>query len=331
MKHRPALSILIVNWNSVRFLERCLTTIEEHVRTLAYEVVVVDNASHDGCAEMLARRFPRTRFVQAGTNLGFARGNNLAFAEAQADTVLFLNPDTELTDDAIEVMFDHLTSDEQAGAAGCRVLNPDGTVQWVYTQALPTIANQILGADVLRRLFPRSALWGLAPILDAGDAPVDAQVLAGSCLMVKRAVFERVGGFDARYYMYSDDVDLCYKIHQAGYDVRYIGSRNIVHHGGTSAAFRGESHFAAVMQKESLAKFFEGTRGTRYAAAYRVAIGTAAFIRLTLIAAMLPAAAVWPGTARLRGTARKWWSVLRWSLGLESWAASAGQPAPSAT
>jgi GT2 family glycosyltransferase len=167
-------------------------------------------------------------------------------------------------------------------------------------------------------------------MLDYKDQPLDAEVLAGSCLMVRRAVFETVGGFDEAYYMYADDVDLCYKIRTAGLAVRYIGSRKIVHHGGTSSAFRRESDFATVMQKESLYKFFRNTQGDAYARLYRLAMAATATVRLMLIIGMMPLAGLVVNKSSLVGAGRKWWSVLRWSTGRERWAVTAGHHAPAA-
>jgi GT2 family glycosyltransferase len=211
------------------------------------------------------------------------------------------------------------------GAVGCSLVNSDSTPQWQYTQAFPTILNQVLGADALQRAFPRSRLWGTKPALEYKDRPLEAEVLAGSCIMVRRTVFEQVGQFSDQYYMYGDDVDLCYKIREAGYSVQYIGSKKIVHHGGTSSAFRKENEFSTVMQKESLFKFFHKTRGGLYAAAYRIAMGAVAVVRLFVIALMMPVAALSVGRGSLSGAARKWWTVLRWAAGQEKWAARLGQ------
>jgi GT2 family glycosyltransferase len=333
MYMRPSpieVSIVIVNWNSVRYLRPCLESIYRHAAGIAFEIVVVDNASYDGSEEFLRTEFPAVQFIQSDKNLGFAAGNNLAFRHSRGDFVLFLNPDTEMIDEAVADMTAHLKSDPTAGAAGCRLLNSDRSTQWVYTQAFPTITNQVLGADLLQRMFPRSSLWGLRPMLDYKDHPVDAEVLAGSCLMVKRAVFEKVRGFDEDYYMYADDVDLCYKIRRAGLAVRYVGSSRIVHHGGASSAFRRENDFATVMQKESMYKFFRNTQGSAYARVYKVAMGGTATLRLALILGMMPLGGLVMDKNSLSGAARKWWSVLRWATGRERWAVTAGHHAPTA-
>lgn len=319
------LSILIVNWNAVKYLRTCLTTIYEQVRGIEFEVILVDNASYDGSAELIRDEFLLVNFVQSEKNLGFARGNNLAFRHSKGEFIFLLNPDTELTDDAVITMIDYLKSDPSVGAVGCCLLNSDRTLQWKYLQAFPTVWNQMLTCDVLQRMFPRWSVWGIRPLFDYNGRPLDVDVLAGSCVMLKRSVFEQVGLLSEEYYMYGDDVDLCYKIWEAGYAVRYIGSKRIVHHGGTSAAFRQENHFSAVMQKESRLKFFLKTRGRAYASLYRSAMGVTALVRLVLILCMVPFATFWINRKGLAGAACKWWSVLRWAAGRENWVARRGQ------
>jgi len=319
------LSIIIVNWNAVRFLRRCLTTIYNHVHGIEFEVIVIDNASYDGSFELVEKEFPQVRFIQSNENSGFARGNNLAFRESWGEFVLLLNPDTEMMDDSVATMIAHLRSDRSAGAVGCRVLNSDQSLQGQCVQAFPTIWNQVLLADALQRVFPRSRLWGRRPVFDYQDQPLDAEVVSGSCMMVRRTVFEEVGGFNEQYYMYGEDVDLCYKIRRAGHAVRYVGSKKLLHHGGASSAFRKENQFAAVMQMESLFRFFQITRGKAYAASYRYSMGGAAVVRLLLLYSLVPFARVLIDRKRLDVAADKWRCVLRWAAGKEPWAAAAGQ------
>ena len=322
--NQPTLSILIVNWHAARFLKPCLASIYAHVQGLAFEVIVIDNGSFDGSAALISSEFPDVRFVQSHTNLGFAQANNLAFSHARGEYILLLNPDTELMDDAVTAMLGYLTSVRQVGAVGCCLLNSDYTVQWKYVQAFPTLVNQLLAIESLQRAFPQWRMWGLRPVLDYDGTPSDVDVLAGSCLMLKRAVFEQIGLFDSQYYMYGDDVDLCYRLRKAGYSIRYLGSKKIVHHGGASAAFREETEFATVMQRESRLKFFRKTHGETYAQLYRASTGIAAVVRLSVILLMVPLSSLLVERHRLAAGARKWWSILRWALGMESWAANAG-------
>src|SRR5271165_5655937 len=138
------LSIIIVNWKSVDFLRGCLASIFSPGSSLSLEVVVVDNASYDGCEEMLSREFPQVRFIQSRENIGFARACNLGFRNSTGRVVLFLNPDTKVLGNALSSMVDGLESQSHAGAIGCKLLNGDGSLQTSCIQSFPTILNQAL-------------------------------------------------------------------------------------------------------------------------------------------------------------------------------------------
>src|SRR5215204_3045030 len=168
---RPDVSVVIVNWNSREYLRKCLESIRAHAPAVCCEIVVIDSGSFDGCAEMLREQYPDVRFVQSDANLGFAKANNRAFQESTADVVLFLNPDTELVGPAIDLMLDKLRSLPRAGIVGCKLLNADGTIQTSCIQSIPTILNQALNSEFLRSRWPRSPLWGMAPLYDAQPEP----------------------------------------------------------------------------------------------------------------------------------------------------------------
>ena len=122
------LSIIIVNWHSADYVEACVQSIREQTAAVNYEVIVVDNASYDGCGERLAHEYPGIIFVQSQCNLGFARANNLGSEYAQGPVLLFLNPDTEVQDRAIDRLYAHFQTLPDSGVAGCRLLNSDGSV-----------------------------------------------------------------------------------------------------------------------------------------------------------------------------------------------------------
>lgn len=312
------LSIIIVNWNSVEYLRECVASIFANATGISFEVMVVDNASFDGSGEMLRREFPQVLFIQSEQNLGFSKANNLAYERSSGSSLLFLNPDTVILNAAVAMMYSHLNSSARIGAVGCGVLNTDHSLQTHYVQAFPTILNQVLVSEFAKRMFPKSKLWGLRSILEYDGRPVIVEVLAGSCVMVKRAVFEQAGRFDEVYFMYSEDVSLCYAIRKCGYEIHYVRDASVIHHGGKSSELHEESQFSIVMQRESVALYFNKTRGPRYAMMYRCAIAVAAFCRLLLIAGAYPFQWSLPNRRRLSAVFRKWKTVLRWSLGLET-------------
>jgi GT2 family glycosyltransferase len=304
------LSIIIVNWNSQEHLKKCVASILEHTRRISFEIIVIDSASFDGCDRMLHEHFPQVRFVQSRTNLGFAGANNRAFGISHGKYVLFLNPDTELVGPAIETLYAAAESLPHAGVIGCRLLNADRTLQSSCVQSIPTIPNQLLDSEWLRARWPKSPLWGMAALFEADGHPHPVEAISGACLMVKRQVFETVGCFSEDYFMYAEDMDLSFKVREAGYINYYVPGATVIHYGGGSSE-QVVSAFAAVMIPEAISRFLCKTRGRLYSRGYRVAMGMSAAGRLMLLAA---ARAGGRREAGMEGSIRKWLAVLRWSV-----------------
>jgi GT2 family glycosyltransferase len=327
MMHSPAppdVSIIIVNWNSREFLAQCLATIFATPRVLEIEVIVIDNASYDGSEAMVRNGFPAVTFIQGRENLGFARANNVAAGRAAGRNLLFLNPDTEVVATAIQRMVRFLDAAPDAGAVGCKLLNTDGSLQTSCVQAFPTVSNQVLDSEVLRRMFPRSSLWGTQAFLDVRAAPAQVQALSGACILVRREASLAVGHFTEDYFMYAEDIDLCFKLQKAGLRNYYLGDVCVIHHGGQSSGASSESQFGNVLMRESIAKFLHLHRGAHYALAYRVAL---AFMALARLGALGLARVLGLGLYKpkaLDSGLRKWSSVLRWAIGAEAWVRNPG-------
>jgi GT2 family glycosyltransferase len=268
---------------------------------------------------MLASQFPGVQFIQSRANIGFAAANNLGFAHSSGRAVLFLNPDTEIVGDALAAMTTVLDRTPDAGAVGARLLNSDGTVQTSCIQRFPTILNQAIDSEILRDAFPKLSFWGMGPLLEKQPAPVSVDVISGACMMVRRRAFEHVGLFTASYFMYSEDVDLCFKLHKAGYKNYYADDAVVVHHGGASASANGRLHFCAVVMRDGLSRFFALRYGKAYAAAYRASIVLTSIARCIVLGASIMLA---PSSEhRFREALSRWKAVLRWGLGLNSVAA----------
>jgi GT2 family glycosyltransferase len=307
------LSIIIVNWNSTGFVDACVRSIREETSGLAYEIIVIDNASYDGCDKMLRALHPDVVYIQSETNSGFARANNLAFESARGKAILFLNPDTKITGSAIPRLRQALHELPAAGMVGGKLLNGDGTIQTSGIQSFPAILNQVLDFDYLRRRWPRLGLWGMAPLFQSGNRPAQVEMISGACMMVKRDVFLKVGKFSEDYFMYAEDADLCYKAHQAGYKNYYVPDAVVVHFGGGSSR-QAPSSFSAMMLRESIWRFVRKTRGNFYGMGYRAAMGTAACGRLALITLSIPFRFRSNRQPSWTGPFRKWRAVLLWSL-----------------
>jgi len=281
-------------------------------------VIVVDNASFDGCGELLASEHPEVIFIQSQINLGFARANNLGAKKSRGKFLLFLNPDTEVRDRTLDRLFDHLSSLPGAGAVGCRLLNSDGSLQLSCVQSFPTIINQVLDAHVLRRIFPRAGLWGTAGLFEKCEAPVKVEAVSGACLMIRREVFDQVGGFSSDYFMYGEDLDLCFKTRRQGLDNYHCGEAVVVHHGGGSSR-QAQSSFATIMIRKSVKRFLRKYHGRYYSGGYQMAMSGAALVRLAFLMALIPAFAVRGRTSSWLSSIHKWLAIFCWGLGLERW------------
>lgn len=313
------LSIIIVNWNSKDYLRKCILSVSSGTQGLDYEIIVIDSASYDGCAEMLCEEFPEVSFIQSTENSGFAKANNEAFNVSRGGKLLFLNPDTEVEGDAINELFRQLEALPGAGAVGGKLLNSDRTIQDTCIRAFPSILNQMFDSQWLKDRFRTSSLWGNAPIYSVGRdaAPIDA--ISGACLMVTREAFEQVGGFSNDYFMYSEDIDLCFELKKAGYKLFYVPGAIVVHHGGGSSAKSEVSEFSEVMMVESRCRFFRKHKSHLYSSLYRVIIAATSMLRLYLSLLLWPINYLNGKSASSHFTLRKWLSRLRWSLGLERW------------
>jgi GT2 family glycosyltransferase len=303
-------SILIVNWNSCEYLKKCVESIVGNTHGVSYEVIVVDSASFDGADSMLAGEFPQVRFIQSTVNLGFAKGSNVAFQASVGEVLLFLNPDTEVAGPAIEAMFAALTSLPGAGAVGCKLLNSDGSVQTSCVQAIPTVLNQTLDSEYLREKWPASSLWGMKALRADPSVPHEVEAISGACLMMRRSVFESVGGFSEDYFMYAEDIDLAQKVRAAGYRNFFVGNGSMVHHGGSSSQ-QAPSTFSVVMTREAIWRFLRKSRGSVYAFLYRMSMGLSALGRVLLLGVASILRRKNDATAL---SYRKWVAVLRWSL-----------------
>jgi GT2 family glycosyltransferase len=313
------LSIIIVNWNSKDYLLKALASIESKTRELEYEILVIDSGSFDGCGEWLKGAYPHVLFIQSEKNIGFARANNEAFEVSRGRCVLFLNPDTEVGAFAIEILYRCLNTLPNAGIVGAKLLNSDGTVQETSVRAFPTLLGEALDSDILRRLFPKSALWGMKPLLAENEAPVAVDAVSGACMMMPRFLFENVGMFSTDYFMYSEDIDLCYKVRAAGFHCYYVPDAVIVHHGGKSSSQTRVNTFSAVMMLESRWRFFRKLRSRWHARGYRLAMFGASVLRIGLALFLWPVFKLFGKEWRSEAILKKWLARFRWTLGGERW------------
>ncbi len=311
------LSIILVNWNSIDYLQECIASVYEFTHEISFEVIVVDNASSDQNFSAITEAFPEVRVIKSPKNLGFAKANNLGFTHSLGDCALFLNPDTKLITPAINCMFDRLKLLPKAGVVGCKLLNTDLSVQTSCIQRFPTILNQVLDMQYLQERWPRSPLWNIGPLFADTGAPTPVEVISGACMMLKRGTFEEIGMFSEDYFMYAEDLDLCYKASRAGWNNYYVGEAAMIHHGGKSSGQRKTVQWATVRKFTSVQHFCVKTRGRVYGATYRVAMGATALGRLILLALAFPFAGGRLKQGPICIGLAKWIAVLKWAVGLD--------------
>ncbi len=307
------LSIICVNWNSLDYLRECIASIYEHSPSTSFEIIVVDNASPEGGIETLAKEFPEIKIVESKDNLGFARANNLGFRNSTGELLLLLNPDTKVLGRALDEMCRALRSLPDAGIVGGKLLNTDLSVSTTSIQKFPTIVNQLLNVESLRLRFPACPLWDIAPLFQDRTTPLKVDVIPGACLMVRREIFQQVGGFTEDYFIYAEDIDLNFKVNELGYSSYYVAQAQVIHHGGKSSS-RQASQWSTIMTYRAMSRFYQRTRGYLYALAYRATMGCSALIRLFLLALAFP----FGDRQGIRWTASKWGTVLKWAIGINS-------------
>ena len=234
------LSIIIVNYNVKEFIQNLLHSIVKATKRIEYEVIIIDNASNDGSVEFLREKFPEVKLIVNSVNRGFSRANNQGLSIAKGEYLLLLNPDTLLREDTLNNMIDFFNSNPGAGLAGCKILNPDGTLQLACRRSFPGPWTSFCKVTGLGSLFPNSrvfARYNLTYLDENKTNEVDA--VSGSFMMLKREIYEKIGGLDEQFFMYGEDLDLCYRVQKAGYKVFYVHNTQIIHYKGESTRRSG--------------------------------------------------------------------------------------------
>ena len=235
MASEPVLSIIIVNWNVRELIRACLRSVRREMLLAAdqYELIVLDNASHDGSVAMLRAEFADIRLIESTVNLGFGAGCNRAFKQARGRFILLLNPDTEVVDHAIDGLLDLMRSRARLGIVGPRLVLGDGSFQRDSGGALPTLANVAWNYLFLKPVLP--ARWAPPALFLESDPqglrPV-GWVSGASMLLRREAVGMQI--FDEAFFMFGEDMDVCDRVRRAGWDVLYDSTHSILHHHGSS-------------------------------------------------------------------------------------------------
>ncbi|HLG51411.1 MAG TPA: glycosyltransferase family 2 protein [Chloroflexota bacterium] len=261
-------TVIIVSYNVRDFLVRCLSSLEQAAPGRAIEVIVVDNGSSDGTVETIRRLFPPVTVIANGTNPGFGAANNQALRSARGRAVLFLNPDTEVRPGALTTLLEYLETHPEVGMVGPRLLSADGQGQ-SSRRRFPTLVTALVESTVLQRLWsgwPALRQYYMEDCSDNRTQEVDW--LVGACLLVRRTVIDRVGGFDERFFMYSEELDLCRRLRAHDWKIVYLPSATVVHYEGRSS--EQNTILRAQRFNESKARYFEKYHGPAVGRALRL-------------------------------------------------------------
>jgi GT2 family glycosyltransferase len=246
------LSIIIVNYNVRYFLEQCLYSVQHAVVGMDVEVMVVDNDSTDGSVSYLKPLFPSVEFITNEKNLGFAKANNQALAICKGEYVLFLNPDTLIPEDCLQKCLAFIKGHPRVGALGIRMLDGKGRFLPESKRSFPSPWISLFKLTGLSAIFPKSRIfnrYALGFLDEHSNHPVD--VLAGAFMLVKKELLIQLHGFDESYFLYGEDIDLSYRIKQAGYANMYFSETAIIHFKGESSgivSLNRVKHFYSAMQ-----------------------------------------------------------------------------------
>lgn len=315
------LSVVILSWNVRDLLRQCLQSVVCDLRLntdhdsepqvphrLTTEVIVVDNASSDGSAEMVRTEFPLARLISNKTNRGYTGGNNDGIAAASGRYVMILNPDAQVMGDALETMVAYADAHPDIGVLGPQLLGSDGNAQ-LSRRRFPTLMTALFESTWLQPLAPRGVLRHYYVLDRADDDTQEVDWLVGACLLVRREAIQQVGGLDEGFFMYSEELDWCRRIRQAGWKVVYLPEALVIHHMGKSSdQIEAQRH---IYFQTSKVRYFRKHHGVLAASVVRIAL-----LMLYAWQLMLEAVKGALGHKRelRRERVRAYWQVLRSGL-----------------
>lgn len=237
----PLLSVVVVSWNVEKLLRRCLQTLDQEIADLskggaknAVEVFVVDNNSADGSVAMAAVEYPQFNLIANNSNLGFAIANNQAMKRSRGKYVLLLNPDTEIIPGALGKLIQFLDGTPEAGVVAPQLLNSDGSIQRSCRE-FPTFQGMLYELLGLSKMFPSHPIFGRYKMLEFDHSFArEVDQPEGACLLVRRSVIDAIGMLDEGFFMLFEEVDWCYRIKKAGWQIWFLPEAKVIHHYGQS-------------------------------------------------------------------------------------------------
>ncbi|MBR2075182.1 MAG: glycosyltransferase [Fibrobacter sp.] len=235
----PSCSIIIVAYNSCDFLPACLKSVRDACEGVESQIIVLDNGSSEPILPEIKKFFPEVLWLDSKENLGFGKGCNLAEKQATKPYLFFINPDTIISKNAFHEMLQFMEEHPDAGTVGCRILNEDGSLQWACRRSFPTIVSAVSKTIGLAALFPKNKTLASYNMTYADpDEMTEVDAISGSFFCMRRDLYEKLGGFDEDFFMYGEDLDLCFRAKVAGCKNYYTPSTTILHFKGQSCRTR---------------------------------------------------------------------------------------------
>lgn len=259
MVNNVDVSVLIVNWNTREVTCECLESVYDQTQGIAFEVILIDNASSDGSADAIRCRYPEVKLIENKENLGFAAANNQGIKSAQGRYVLLLNPDTVIQEGAIDKTVAFMDKQSEAGVVGIRNYNADGSLARNCFQ-FASVQNLMITTLGLHSLFPKNRYFGRERLSWWDYQTIrEVDVVAGCYMLVRREAIDQVGIMDEAYFMYGEEMDWCWRFKRAGWKTLYYPEARIIHYGGMSAAQNPLGMH--VEQRKSFLRFIEKRQG----------------------------------------------------------------------
>ena len=275
------LSVIIVNYNVKHFLEQCLHSVQKATENIPAEIFVVDNNSVDGSAQLIREKFPKIYFIKNRENVGFSKANNQAIRQAEGKYILLLNPDTVVEENTFQRIIHFMNEHPEAGGLGVKMIDGKGNFLPESKRGLPTPWVAFYKMFGISKLFPKSKRFGKYHLsyLDENDIH-EVEVLAGAFMLLRKSVLDKIGLLDETFFMYGEDIDLSYRILQAGYKNYYFPETTIIHYKGESTK-KGSLNYVKVFYNAMIIfarKHFSSGRAGLFSLLIHLAIYFRAFI-----------------------------------------------------
>lgn len=273
------LSVVVVNYNVKEYVANLLASLYRASEGISMEIFLVDNSSVEGSISYLKERYPNVNYIRNKENVGFGKANNIAIEQAKGTFTLIINPDTLVSEDTLQSCISYMKTKPEMGAIGCKILNADGSYAPESKRGFPGIWNSFCKASGLTALFPKSTFFGsyYANAIDDNEIG-EIDVLSGAFMFFDTALLQKLAGFDERFFMYGEDIDLCKRVHEEGRKIGYLPTTNIIHYKGESAKQNDITYIKSFNQ--ALYLYFEKHFSTGYLSVLKSAVWIAVWLKI---------------------------------------------------